>query len=106
MSNNICISIKDNASATSWLMNVVAINEQYHRAMKEAADTLTDMQNFADGTIVDDFVDLGSSMLTATESTFNAINSIADTVNKAIGIYDNFKEEISGFIGIAAKLLG
>ena len=54
MAANTNISIKDEATAKQWLAMVQAINEDYFVAMKDAGDTLSDMQNFADGTLVDD----------------------------------------------------
>lgn len=103
MAENVQISVKDEASARAWLGEVVLINEDYHEAMKEAGATLEDMQNFAEGTMVDEFVDLGSSILTAADATFDAINKIADTVNQVISKTGEF---VTGALGVISKVKG
>ena len=94
--NDVQIAIKDPETARGWLGEVVLINEDYRDAMKEAGSTLDDMQNFADGTMVDEFVDLGSKILTAADATFDAINAIADTVN-------TFLEKTGSFVSEAVS---
>ena len=107
MAGNVQISIKDEQSARQWLNLVQAINEDYYKAMQEASEALTDMQNFADGTLVDDFYEFGTNLLNAAESTFNAIDDIADTVNNILGKVQNFMGEAAGIIGSAVgKILG
>lgn len=100
------ISIKDENSARQWLMMVEGINQDYHEAMKDAADCLNDMQNFADGTMVDEFVNFGNMMLTAADKTFDTINQIADTVTSVISTVKGFAEDIVGGIGKIAKMFG
>ena len=106
MAEGVKISIKDENSARSWLSEVVLINEDYHDAMKEAGETLEDMQNFADGTMVDEFVNLGSTILTAADATFQAINSIADTVNSFLSATGNFVSDVLGGIAKVTGLFG
>lgn len=107
MAGNTQISIKDEQSAKQWLAMVNEINEDYFTAMKEAGDTLTDMQNFADGTLVDDFVQFGTDILNLAESTYNAIGAIADTVNKVLDTVKNFSTDvISGITSAVGKIFG
>lgn len=103
---NIQISIKDETSARQWLTMVEGINQDYHQAMKDAADCLTDMQNFADGTMVDEFVNFGSAMLTAADKTFDTINKIADTVTGILGKVKDLTEGVVGGIKGIAKIFG
>ena len=101
------ISIKDEQSAKNWLAMVQEINEDYFTAMKEAGDCLTDMQNFADGTLVDDFVNLGTDILNAAQVTFEAVDAIADTVTNILNTVKNFSENVVGAIGGAvSKIFG
>lgn len=101
------VSIKDEQSARQWLAMVQEINQDYHQAMADAAETLIDMQEFADGTLVDDFVKFGTDLLNAAEQTYKAIDSIADTVNKVLSIAKNFVEGAVGGIGkLVGKVLG
>ena len=107
MAGNTQISIKDEQSAKQWLAMVQTINEDYFTAMKEAGETLTDMQNFADGTLVDDFVHFGTDILNLAQDTFNAIDAIADTVNKVLDTVKNFTTDVVGGITSAVgKIFG
>lgn len=98
------ISIKDENSARQWLQMVEGINQDYHKAMTDAADCLQDMQNFADGTMVDELVNFGNSMLTAADKTFDSISKIAETVNTVLSKVKEFTEDIVGGIGKIAKM--
>lgn len=104
MAEGVQISVSEEKAANDWLGNVMLINEDYHQAMQEAGETLVDMQNFADGTMVDELVNLGSTMLDAAKKTFDAINTIADTVKQALGLLGGFvegaKEAIKGVFDI------
>ena len=97
------VSIKDQESAMKWLMTVQALNEDYHQAMQEASDTLKTMGDFAEGNIVDDFVDFGTNLLNAAEATFKAIDSIADTVKNVLSTVDKFKEGVKDAFGAVVR---
>ena len=103
---NVQVAIKDEASARQWLAMVEGINQDYFQAMKDAADCLQDMQNFADGTLVDEFVNFGSAMLTAADKTFDTIKVIAETVNNVLGKVKDFAEGVVGGIKTIAKMFG
>ena len=101
------ISIKDPASANKWLMEVMALNERYHQAMEEASNTLIDMQEFSEGTMVDEFVNLGNGLLNAAEATFNAINEISTVVNNVLTTVSDIASNVVGGITKAiSSLLG
>lgn len=107
MAENLQISIKDEQSAKSWLAMVQQINEDYRVAMKDAGDTLVDMQNAADGTLVDDFVNFGTDILNAAQSTFNTIDKIADTVTNILNKVSSFTQDVVSSIGSAVgKIFG
>ena len=107
MASNVQISIKDNESATRWRDQVTDINEAYHQAMKDAAQTLIDMDEFAEGTLVDEFVKYGNDLLNAANNTFDAVKAIADTVNTILSTVTNFVESTVGGIGkLVGKVLG
>ncbi len=107
MANDVKISVKDEQTARQWLAQVQAINEDYQRAMQEAGETLTDMKNFADGTLVDDFVEFGTQICNAAKETFRAIDSIADTVNTILGKVKVFTDNVVSGIGSAVtKIFG
>jgi len=106
MAENVQISIKDEASANAWLNNVTLLNEDYRDAMTDAGQTLEDMGNFAEGTMVDEFVDLGSSILTAADATFQAINKIGETVKTVLEKTGSFVSDAIGVISKVAGLFG
>ena len=99
MASDVKIAIKDSATALQWLSDVQLINEDYHQAMEDSGKTLEGMKDFADGTMVDEFVSLGSGILTAAKNTFDAIDKIADTVNKVLDITKSFSEGAVGLVG-------
>ena len=107
MAGNIEIAVKDEQAARAWLAEVQDINTDYHKAMADAAQTVIDMQDFADGTLVDEFVKYGNDLLTAAKTTFDAIDAIADTVNQFLSMVTNFVETVTSGIGkLAGKVLG
>lgn len=101
------ISVKDEQTARQWLTMVQDINTDYQKAMTDAAETMINMQDFADGTLVDDFVKYGTDLLNAAQTTFEAIDSIADTVNNILSKVTNFVTDAVGGIGkLVGKVLG
>lgn len=107
MASNVQVSVKDEASARKWLEMVQDINTDYQKAMTDAAETLINMQDFADGTMVDEFVKYGTDLLNAAQKTYEAIDTIADTVNNILSKVTNFVEGAVGGIGkLIGKVLG
>lgn len=106
MADNVKISIKDRDSAIAWLGTVEALNMDYQMAMKEAGETITDMESFAEGTMIDELVDCGSKILTAADSTYQAINSIAKTVTTVLDTVGEFVGEAVGLFGKIAGIFG
>lgn len=106
MAGNVKVAVKDKDSANAWLMKVVALNEDYHAAMDEAGVALEDMQNFAEGTVVDEIVEVGQGIITAANETFEAINAIADTVNTVLSTVHNFVSDAAGLLGTVAQIFG
>lgn len=106
MASDVQIAIKDPESGLAWLNEVTLINEDYHDAMKEAGQTLEDMQDFADGTMVDEFVDCGSKIMTAADATFQAIDAIADTVHTFLDKTGGFISDTIGIVKTVAGLFG
>lgn len=100
------ISIKDEQSARNWLALVEDINTDYHKAMTDAAETMINMQDFAEGTLVDEFAKYGTQLLNAAETTFNAINEISSLVNKILSNVSKFVGDVvSGVTKLANKIL-
>ena len=101
------ISVREPESAREWLKLVQGINEDYFQAMKDAGDALKDMQNFCEGTLVDEFVNYGTALCDAAQATFNAIETIANTVNSILDKVSNFTENVVGGIaGALGKVFG
>ena len=107
MAGNIQIAIKDEQTAKQWVAMVQDINTDYLKAMTDAGETLINMKDFADGTMVDEFVKYGTDLCNAAENTFKAIDSIAETVNKVLGFATNFLgDAVSGIGKLAGKIFG
>ena len=87
------ISISNEQAARDWLRQVQAIHDEYKIAMEEAAHTLESMNEFAEGTLVDDIVNLGHDLLNAGQTIFQGIDEIADTVGSIVGKVGEFVDE-------------
>ena len=104
---NLQISIKDEASAKRWLETVRDINTDYHKAMADASETLIHMNEFAEGTVVDEIAQYGTNLMNAAQETFGAIETIADTVNTIVGAVGEFVAGAAGVIGkLGSAILG
>lgn len=90
---NFQLSIKNSTQAKAWLDNVKEINQAYDEAMKDAGQTLKEMKSTAEGTVVDEFVNLGDGVLTAGQQVFNGIDSIADTVADVMQSVGDFVDD-------------
>lgn len=103
MAGNVQIAIKDDQAARQWLERVREINETYYAAMESAGNALTGMQESADGSLVDEFVKFGDQFLNTAKNTFDAIDMIADTVNKVLSTITDFKDTVVSSIGNAVR---
>ena len=102
----ITVIIKEETSAKQWLAMVQDINTDYQKAMTDAAETMTNMKEFAEGTLVDEYVKYGDKLLAAAKTTFDAIDAIADTVNTILNKVNNFvTQAVSGIGELASKVL-
>ena len=94
------IAVKDPETARAWLNNVTLVNEDYHQAMREAAETLKSAQDFGEGTMIDELVDFGTTFFTAADKVADAVKEIATTVTTVI----DKVAEFSGVVGEAVKV--
>ncbi len=101
MAEGLQISIKDRDTAMSWLANITLINEDYHVAMKEATECIQNVNEFGEGTLIDELVQFGTDLLNAGETIFTAIDEIADTVTNVIDKVENFVGDAVSAIGSA-----
>lgn len=102
----ITIIIKDKSSAKQWLAMVEDIDTDYQKAMTDAAETLINMKDFADGTIVDEICKYGDELMNAAQKVFGATKEIANTVNTILSKVDNFVEgAVGAFSKLASKVL-
>ena len=103
----ITITINDRPAADSWLNEVRAINEDYKRAMENAANCLQEMTGEASGDIIDQIAGIGQSLMNAASQTFEAISAIAETVSKICDTVENFQDSVKqGIANLANKLFG
>lgn len=101
------ISIKDPQTARQWLGVVQKIDEDYREAMRDAANSLESMGEFMEGTAVDEFAAAGTNLLNAAQTTFEAMDKIADTVNSILSAASEFTENVvSGISSVARAIFG
>ena len=100
------ISIKDDASARQWLDKVLLTNDEYYEAMREAGATLQEAKDFGEGTMVDEFYNLGTNVLTTATEVFNTINEISTVVNDVLVKVGNLKETVAGATNVVKNIFG
>ena len=106
MAGNVQIAIKDEQAAKQWRDMVADINTDYQKAMTDAAETLMNMKDFADGTLVDEFCNYGTRLMNAAQVTFQAVSDIATTVITIVDKVNDFKSKaISGIVKLADTIL-
>lgn len=107
MASNLQVKINDETTAKQWLAGVMEINEEYYRAMEDASAVLTGAKDFMAGTVVDDLYNFGTNLLSAAKATFDAVNTIADTVNSVLNSVASWTTDVLGGLGrLASSLLG
>ena len=106
MASDVKIAIKDEASARQWLEKVMLTNDDYYEAMREAGETLQGTKDFAEGTMVDEFYNLGTGMLDASQKVYSTINEISGTVNKVLGFASALTGSVTGAIDIVKQIFG
>ena len=98
-------NIKDEAAARRWLEEVRGIHEDYFTAMKEAGQTMENVKEVADGTLVDEIVNSGVRIMDVAQKTFTTIDKIAETVTSFVDKIKNFSDNVAEGIGSVAKKL-
>lgn len=93
------ISIGSESDARAWLERVQEINQKYNVAMEGAGQTVQEMNQLAEGTLIDDYVNLGDSLITAAHEIFNGVEVIADTVTEVLGAVGNFIDDAKEALG-------
>jgi len=105
MAGNVQIAIKDEQAAKEWLAKVQDIDTDYLKAMTDATESLANIEDFADGTMVDELVNYANGLCNAAEKTFNAIDAIAGTVSEIVSLAEKFKSEALSCIGKLANTI-
>lgn len=103
---DLTISIKDEASARAWLEKVMTTNDDYHEAMRMAGETLQSAKDFGEGTMVDEFYDLGTNLLNSATKVFTAINEISSTVNTVLSSLGSLTSTVTGAINVVKSIFG
>lgn len=83
------IAISGRADAENWKNQARALNEETERLLKEVSETLQSVRQFSEGSLVDEIVDLGDKLITATTSLMKGMNGIFDVVNNLLSFLGN-----------------
>jgi len=78
------------AAANEWKDRARVLNERTQRLLTDVSNTLKSVREFSEGSLVDEIVDLGDTLVTATTKLMQGMNGIFDVVNKLL----NFLEEL------------
>ncbi len=91
------IQIHGRAAAEQWKEDARKLNEDTDRLLKDVGNLLTDVRSFSEGTLVDEIVDLGDGVITATTTLMTGMNQIFDVVSKLLNFLEKLMSEASGF---------
>lgn len=91
------IQINGKAAADAWVERARGLNEETESLLKDVSNLLTSVRNFSEGTLVDEIVELGDGVITATTALMSGMNQIYDVVNKLLDFLKNLFEEATGF---------
>ncbi len=80
------IDMMGREEANAWLFAAQQLNDRTEALLDEVSKTLTDIKNESEGSIVDEIFSLGNKVSTQTRSLMSAMNAIATTVNKVLGV--------------------
>lgn len=83
------IAISGRSDAENWKNQARALNEETERLLKEVSETLQSVRQFSEGSLVDEIVDLGDKLITATTSLMKGMNGIFDVVNNLLSFLGN-----------------
>lgn len=83
------IAMEGRAAANQWVNKAKELNERTKRLLDAVSETLKSVRQFSEGTLVDEIVDLGSTLMTATTKLMNAMNEIFNVVNKLLDFLSN-----------------
>lgn len=83
------IAINGKNAALAWQDRARQLNEETDRLLKEVSSTLQSVRQFSEGTLVDEIVDLGDKLVTATTKLMQGMNGIFDVVNSLLNFLEN-----------------
>ena len=106
MAEGLKIAIKDEQSAKAWLDKVMLTNDEYYDAMREAGEVLQSAKDFGEGTMVDEFYNLGTNLLDASKKVFDTINEISTTVNTVLSLASGLTSAVTGAINVVKNIFG
>jgi len=80
------IAIEGREAAEAWKREAQELNEETQTLLNEVSELLKSVRDFSEGTLVDEIVDLGSNLVTATTKLMEGMNMIFDVVNNLLNI--------------------
>ena len=95
------ISITGSAEAKAWASKAEALNQRTQALLDEVAATLRQVGTDSEGSVVDQIMDMGEKLSTATLKLIEGMNGIMGVVNGLLSAVGNVIEEGVGIIGKA-----
>lgn len=84
------IRMEGRQAANEWKSRAESLNNRTQTLLNDVSNTLKSVRELSEGSLVDEIVALGDSLLTATTKLMQSMNAIFDVVNKLL----NFLEEL------------
>lgn len=83
------IAIEGREAAQAWQNEARVLNDETEKTLNDVANTLKSVREFSEGSLVDEIVDLGDSLITATTKLMQGMNGIFDVVKSLLSFLEN-----------------
>ncbi|MCC8072614.1 MAG: hypothetical protein LIO62_00595 [Clostridiales bacterium] len=92
------IAMQDRAAAQNWESKATDLNERAEQAVQKAAQIVQEINEMADGTLIDELYQIGGTLSTVAASLLTAMNAIIDVVNNLLSAVEELIEKGKGFL--------
>ena len=101
------IALQGRGDAKAWCQRAEGLNHRTEELLKKVGETLKSIEEFADGTIIDELVTFGNRVCTAATKVMEVMQQILNVVNDLLDKIGEFAENVVKTVAdVAGKILG
>ena len=102
------IAIRDEAAAKTWNSDIQTLNEETANLIKQVGETLKQVKEDADSSVVDDIFKWGSEMVESANGILQGMNQLVSSVAKALSlvneVLDTGKNLVKGIVNAITNI--